>query len=72
MRVIVNSTYKNLTVKSMMFPHHKFTWMSPDGKTHNHIDHILIDRQHHSSVLMSDHSHISYGEIQFQKINEVV
>jgi hypothetical protein len=24
---------------------------SPDGKTHNKIDHILIDRQRHSSVL---------------------
>jgi hypothetical protein len=37
-----------------MFPHrnvHKFTWTSPDGKTHNHIDHILIERRRHSSVL---------------------
>jgi hypothetical protein len=25
--------------------------MSPDVKTHNQIDHILIDRQRHSSVL---------------------
>jgi hypothetical protein len=25
--------------------------MSPDGKTHNQMDHILIDRQWHSSVL---------------------
>jgi len=24
---------------------------SPDGKTHNHIDHILIDRRWHSSIL---------------------
>jgi hypothetical protein len=24
--------------------------MSPDGKTHNQIDHILIDRRWHSSI----------------------
>jgi hypothetical protein len=29
---------------------HTFTWTSPDGKTHNQIDHILIDRRQHSSV----------------------
>ena len=37
-----------------MFPHrniHKYTWTSTDGKTHNQIDHILIDRRWHSSVL---------------------
>jgi hypothetical protein len=52
--VVVNfATSKNLTVKSMMFPHHsihKFTWTS-DGKTHNQIDHILVDRRQHSSML---------------------
>jgi hypothetical protein len=46
-RLVNFATSKNLTVKSMMFPHcnnHKYTWTSPDGKTHNQIDHILLDR----------------------------
>jgi hypothetical protein len=46
------------TVKSMMFPHrniHKYTWTSPDGKTHNHIDHFLIDEVIRV-YLMFDHS----------------
>jgi len=48
------ATLKNLVVKSTMFPHrniHKYTWTSSDGKTHNQIGHILIDRRWHSSVL---------------------
>jgi endonuclease/exonuclease/phosphatase family metal-dependent hydrolase len=52
-RVVNFATYKNLTVKSTMFPHrniHKYTRTSPDGKTHNQIDHILVDRRRHSSV----------------------
>jgi hypothetical protein len=37
-----------------MFPHcsiHTYTWTSPDGKMHNQIDHIMIDRRWHSSIL---------------------
>ena len=52
---IVNfATSKNLVVKSMMFTHqdiHKYTWTSSDGNTHNQIDHMLIDRRWHSSIL---------------------
>jgi hypothetical protein len=47
-RVVNFATSKNLVVKSTMFPHrniHKYTWTSPDGKTHNQIDNVLIDRR---------------------------
>ena len=53
-RLVNFATSKNLVIKSMMFPHrniHKYTWTSPDGDTHNQIDHILIDRRRHSSIL---------------------
>jgi hypothetical protein len=39
--------------QSTMFPHrniHRYTWTPPKGKSHNQIDHILIDRRRHSSV----------------------
>jgi hypothetical protein len=48
------ATSRILVVKSMMFPHqnvHQYTWTSPDGKTHNQIDHILIDSRWHSNIL---------------------
>ena len=44
-RIVNFATSKNLVVKSTMFPHrdiHKHTWTSPDGKTHNQMNHILI------------------------------
>jgi hypothetical protein len=50
------ATSKNLSDKNAMFSHcniHKLTrtWTSPDGNTHNQINHILIDRRQHSTVL---------------------
>jgi endonuclease/exonuclease/phosphatase family metal-dependent hydrolase len=53
-KVVNFAASKNLTVKSIMFPHrntHEVTWTSPGGRTHNQIDHILIDRRRHSSIL---------------------
>jgi hypothetical protein len=52
-RVVNFITSKNLVVKSTMFPNrkiHKNTWTSPDGKTHNQIDHVLVERRQ-SSIL---------------------
>jgi hypothetical protein len=53
-RLVNFATSKNFRVKSTMFPHrkiHKYTWTSPNWKTHNQIDHILVDRQSDSNVL---------------------
>ena len=53
-RIINFGTSKYVVVKGMMFLHrnmHEHTWTSPNGKTHNQIDHILIDRRWHSSML---------------------
>jgi hypothetical protein len=52
-RIVNFTTSKNLRVKSTMFPHrniHKYTWTSPDGKNHNQIDHIQVDRRRHSNI----------------------
>ena len=56
MRIVTFATSKNLIVKSKMFPHrniHKYIRTSLDGKTHNQIDHGLIVRRWHSSILDS-------------------
>jgi hypothetical protein len=54
-RLVNFATSKNLRVKSTMFPPHrdvhKYTWTSPDEKTHNQIDHILVDRRRNLNVL---------------------
>jgi hypothetical protein len=53
-KVVNSDTSKNMIVKITMFTHcniDKFTWTSPDGKIHNQIDHILIDRRRHSRIL---------------------
>jgi hypothetical protein len=53
-RVVNFVPSKNFVVTSTMFPHlkiHKYTWTSPPGNTHNQIDHVLIDKRRHSSIL---------------------
>jgi exonuclease III len=53
-RLINFATCNILRVKSTKFPHrniHKYIWTSPDGKTHNQVDHIPVDRRRHSNVL---------------------
>jgi hypothetical protein len=56
-RVVNFVTSKDLVVKSTMLPHrsiYKYIWTSPDGQTHNQIDHILIDEDCIQPYLMSE------------------
>jgi endonuclease/exonuclease/phosphatase family metal-dependent hydrolase len=53
-RLVNFATFKTLRVTNTVLRHrniHKYTWTSPDGKTHNQIGHILVDRRNHSNVL---------------------
>ena len=53
-RIMNFATSKKLVVKSTIFSHrniHTYTWTSPDGKSHNQTDRILIDRRWNSSIL---------------------
>ena len=50
---VVNFATSNITVRSTIFPHrniHKFISTSPDGKTHNRIDQIMVNWRCHSSI----------------------
>jgi hypothetical protein len=61
-RVVKFAIPRNLFVKSTMFPHcsiHKYTWTSPEGKTPNQIDHVLID-----CIKVYLMSHVSEGPIK--------
>jgi hypothetical protein len=52
-RVVNFATSKNSFVKNKVFLHrniHKYIWTSSDGKTHNQIDHILIERRWHTKM----------------------
>jgi len=53
-KIVHFATPKNVYVQSMMYLHrhiHKYTCIYPNGKTHNHIDHILVEMRWHSSIL---------------------
>lgn len=44
----------NMVITSTMFPHrniHKHTWVSPDNRTNNQIDHVAVSRKFRRSVL---------------------
>ena len=43
----------SLIIGGTIFPHkviHKHTWRSPDNRTRNQIDHILISRKHRNAL----------------------
>lgn len=54
MRLIDLATEMNMVISSTKFPHrriHTATWVSPDQRTTNQIDHVLIDARHSSNIM---------------------
>ncbi|XP_072020278.1 craniofacial development protein 2-like [Amphiura filiformis] len=52
-RLVDFCNLNNLVITGTIFPHrqiHKQTWVSPDGRTKNQIDHVMVSRQHRISV----------------------
>jgi endonuclease/exonuclease/phosphatase family metal-dependent hydrolase len=53
MRLISYAASMDMVIGSTLFPHkniYKACWKSPDGRTTNQIDHVLIDRSHKSCL----------------------
>jgi hypothetical protein len=54
-RAVNFATSKNLDIRStsslIATYIHEYSWTSPEGKTHNQLDYVLIDRRRHSAVL---------------------
>lgn len=52
-RLVDFANGRDLVVYGTWFPHkkiHQVTWSSPDGRTYNQIDHILVDSRHGTNV----------------------
>ena len=53
-RLVEFCSLNNLVITGTIFPHrriHRLTWTSPGGGTMNQIDHVLVSRQHRTSIM---------------------